>query len=1414
MSPQRSDLNLLLGITALHLELITKEQLLESFQAWMSDKDTLITEIFQRRGYLTKEDQENLERLVNARLEDEAGDLYATLSSVPKLEQVCEELEKISDEELLRSLQETMDVYATQGYEEGQKAIGLRFLRIREHAKGGLGIVWLAKDRELNRVVAVKEIKEANANNQIDRVRFEVEGEITGGLEHPNIVPVYGMGKYSDGRPYYAMRFIRGVSLRDAIDEYHHQSSRKPNTDRNGQVELRRLLSRFIDVCHAMAYAHSRFVLHRDLKPDNIMLGKFGETLVVDWGLADAWADRLGNKYPENAPGDELDEKPLQPHSGSIPTIPGHPLGTIGFMSPEQARGEIESLGIATDIYSLGATLYQLLTGSPPIRASNLGEALRRIEASEFPKPSELNPRLSKPLEAICLKAMAKLPGDRYATAHHLAEDIERWMADDPISALPDSTWQSMQRWLRRHRTWAQAAVASLLIITVVMTASAFLINIYRQAQLKASRISEISARFDVALANKQQLDAAGLKTMHSYLSQLQELEGSIPDVKYTSLEDRFKNDLDKIIGEPNFDLIKKAHYDELVNSYGATFGDRANSAVKEWTRAGVERLRKWNVIFDATPESPENLPAAVRDNPQLTMLPDNKLGRSAKAAGSLDLPLVSIPVCEFRWTVGFDSSWASGPLVGMNITYTSPQSNQGPAPQYSFVLASLDANSSSIENRQLERVGPMSASMVDQNFIDVQMIILRNGSQLRHKRIRLPRSPLKMQCQRSNELLVFNVIPDEGDGEYIDCHDPFALTARPGKVGVICPASVTIRSLKLEQQSLPLRSSITEEADQHYNQGRFLEALSLYEKLPSSPETSYKLALTYSATNRESEYQTIIDELVAQSGDQGEENQWIVLAHLRKLASLARSDDKKNLRMALLNLEKLKIKSDMLAFLPQDEREAIFQELGKVGLRFRIVFDSDEDARFVEFRAAILNSFSEDDVARKNTLWRLADCYRVQGKHAEARQILDDLLQNRWRNQFETTSFELPLTSRDRRLLIYDQAWLIGAENEGNDPQAALAFIDEQMAATPMRDDSAHPLMVEQARLRLLLTQRAQQAGLTQEAQDNLSQAKSLLDRWLRSPPIDSTYMEIGQANLLRGQVVLYEAGPNRGDANIKEKANEFWKAALRRNWKNGPLIIAGAKQMLGAEGVLATNELAIDGAAISLYKQISDDEVERALKNYVPGTGLSKSIASSIVTKLVAPKGGTFGKLTANDFLKRVFTDLYDTPPGERMRERMILRNCSLKEFQHDPIYHILYRTLWLAGFQDEGFPKDVEPFIHEEIRSLVWLYDKPRREKNNDVLPANSEDDQRLEDTDFEKVLAMFNGNYTQKNWQTLQKKFGKQLSGSAAYVFGNIYKQLGQFEQAKAFLRFALDQPETIPAIATACRQDLQKLEAMQ
>ena len=379
----------------------------------------------------------------------------------------------------------------------GQSQSGFRFRVLREHAKGGLGKVSVAEDLELRREVAFKEIQQRFADDIDARSRFLLEAEITGSLEHPGIVPVYGLGTHADGRPYYAMRFIRGTSLQEAIDTYHEPSEVLADPGAK-QVEFRKLLRRFVDVCNAMDYAHSRGIIHRDMKPGNVMLGDYGETLVVDWGIAKSVKVR-GSLFRS-----ALERLPQLTLSEGSQTMMGVAIGTPQFMSPEQAEGKLNELGPASDIYSLGATLYCLLTGGPAFNSKKLLEILQHVKSGTFPPPIEINPRTPKPLNAICLKAMNLVPALRDETAKDLASDIESWLADEPVVAYTEDRWEQLSRWVRRHQARAQAAVVAVVVIAVVSVIAAILIDQSRRAEADALRRMEIANNLEIAARKKE----------------------------------------------------------------------------------------------------------------------------------------------------------------------------------------------------------------------------------------------------------------------------------------------------------------------------------------------------------------------------------------------------------------------------------------------------------------------------------------------------------------------------------------------------------------------------------------------------------------------------------------------------------------------------------------------------------------------------------------------------------------------------------------------------------------------------------------------------------------------------------------------------------------------------------------------
>ena len=439
--------NLLFGLLALQNAFIGHEVLLAAFTAWVADKSRALGGILLERGAIDSPRHALLEALVGEHLKQHGGDVERSLAALEVGGSTRESLKRVGDPDLDASVAQagaaaraSGDEYATVHVVSTSTESGVRFRVLRPHARGGLGEVFVALDAELNREVALKEILDHHADDPVSRGRFLLEAEITGGLEHPGIVPVYGLGTYADGRPYYAMRFIKGDSLKAAIAAFHADVALK--SDPGGRsLALSKLLRRFLDVCNAIDYAHSRGVLHRDIKPGNVIVGRYGETLVIDWGLAKPTGRR--------EPGSSGDERTLAPvaSGGTAETQAGTLMGTPGYASPEQAAGDIARLGPRSDVFSLGATLYSLLTGGAPVSKSDASAAVPAAPSQgDIRPPRSLEPGIDRGLEAVCLKALANRPEDRYPTARALAEDVERWLADEPVTARREPLAQRARR--------------------------------------------------------------------------------------------------------------------------------------------------------------------------------------------------------------------------------------------------------------------------------------------------------------------------------------------------------------------------------------------------------------------------------------------------------------------------------------------------------------------------------------------------------------------------------------------------------------------------------------------------------------------------------------------------------------------------------------------------------------------------------------------------------------------------------------------------------------------------------------------------------------------------------------------------------------------------------------------------------
>ena len=428
-------------------------------------------------------------------------------------------LKDFSTEERLSAVRALME----QDLAERQRSVGSRYHLLSKLGQGGLGSVWLARDENLRRFVAVKEVNHSVRESAEAMRRFRREAEVTGRLEHPSIVPVYQYGDDAEGgSSFYAMRYLGKKTLKDAIAEYHE---RREGGDHDPML-LHHLLTTFVAICQAIAYANSRYVVHRDLKPENVALDDYGQVIVLDWGLA---------KLIGDAELDEAFEMDAASHQSSLTqTMAGQVLGTPMYMAPEQAAGRTDDVDVRTDVYGLGAILFSILTGKAPHEESQASlsangkthELFETIATQPPPLARSLVADVPPELDAICAKAMARKQYARFASASELAEDVQRVMVGESVTAYPEPWRKRCVRWIARHRRLSQ--IAGVLLTILIVAGVTIGVN-SRQNYLtaKRKRYDQMNAEA-VALRSRLHLHAKNLTQQTRFMASLPPIQGVI----------------------------------------------------------------------------------------------------------------------------------------------------------------------------------------------------------------------------------------------------------------------------------------------------------------------------------------------------------------------------------------------------------------------------------------------------------------------------------------------------------------------------------------------------------------------------------------------------------------------------------------------------------------------------------------------------------------------------------------------------------------------------------------------------------------------------------------------------------------------------------------------------------------------
>jgi tetratricopeptide (TPR) repeat protein len=1318
---------------ALQMDFVDQSGLITAMQAWILNKSQPLGEILMQAGKMGRERHALLEALVQEHLRQHQNNPQQSLAALTPDSRVAGQLRSLMDGEVEASLahygadREPADPYATlSGSGRTEPADGMRYRFLRPHAQGGLGEVSVALDQELNREVALKQIKSPYERDRSSCTRFLREAQVTGALEHPGIVPVYGLGHYGDGRPYYAMRFIRGDSLKDAIEEFH----------RSGQdyrsSEFRQLLGRFIDVCNAIQYAHSRGVLHRDLKPGNIMLGKYGETLVVDWGLAMV----LGQP---DAPSTE--EPPLQLDGENL-SRQGAILGTAAFMSPEQATGRLDLLGPHSDVYGLGATLYALLTNKAPATGNSNEEVLHQVRGGKITPPRTLQPKLPRGLEAICLKAMAPQIDDRYLSPADLADDLERWLADERVRAYREPWIGRVARWSRRNRAWTLAAALALCAVTLVSAASAVLIGRARAREAEAFHLS--SLRRDLSLALDTRLWTAG-----DFAHQLAQTEGLLagleevaPDEAQQNRE-RLQNQWIKFIRD-QIQVPRLAADDRSeIESQLSLLAARDALAAGELKAALDARAGSWQPLaLLQAPFADAEAIGQVFDAPLISVSADTQsLARNPQTkAMDQALTRVSANGGTLAAQATFDGDWSRVYRVGIALGDPSAQPYlfQITAPEFRW------EDHAALGPEELEREGVPSLGRCLAEQRPVTMTIARADTPLRQTNLLLPAPRVQIDAEMVGDRLRMRV---NDFAATLDYEDLLSLgVGGEGRVGLWWPAGLRLTRLEVREQALPLAASPLERADTLFARGEYSAALTALAEAANtagdeelSAEIRYKQALCQS---RLADYDTAIEQLEKLLHELEEKatpatriwrlraicQLWFLLetAKLDEIAALEIFD----------HLPADVTAADMARLVSAKDRQAILDQHARYGAAGRLAWQTElnQELDQLEIAVRVNDTLNDDPLERRTMRWRLFEAYRIAGKQDAALALAETLLA------------DPDLTPAEIVGLTRDTCWMLRQMDQSPRAVELLTTRLEQeqvLAGQPTpRALQLTPLLIERAR--------------ALAAQGDLVAAEQDVERFFQCvDKAQINYSDFAGACALQGFLREERGDRDGAQAAWREGLLIHWPAGLRSPLKKGRLLS-------GVEMYDRDNSIRYNVMLGSLTGELSLEESDRMQNALFQGSGMRSSTLNVLKDRNFTP-----------EFVHQALLKSYQVPHGRQLARRMALLDLDLVEYYQDPIkLHVGVGMIHGCELWD---PLREEPGLEGELWS-----------KTGELFALFNQGG--LSDDNLKNLLQLWKGaRKPEATWSQLAPSLEPNLRVPAAYIFGRRYGILKRPDDALRFLR---------------------------
>lgn len=1005
-----------------------------------------------------------------------------------------------------------------------------------ELGHGGMGVVYRAEQTNLKRVVALKMIL-ADRHAAADiRARFATEAEAVARLHHPNIVQIYDIGEH-EGCPYFAMEFVAGGSLARHI--------------RGSQLSPM-VSARLVEaLARAMHHAHQRGIVHRDLKPANVLL-----EMDDGHGRPDAVLDPTARvdlhsaipKITDFGLAKRMDGDSGQTHTGAV-------MGTPSYMAPEQAAGNIHELGPLTDVYALGAILYESLTGRPPFLGATSLQTMQQVLHDEVVPPSRWR-KVSRDLETICLKALAKIAEHRYASAQELAEDLARFQAGEPIRARREPMWARALRRTRRHR----AAIG----ISSIVIGAALAVAYFALKDTRSSQAAALVREIEVALQERDWPEQR-LEALESRLDELTALSPESAAELRPKLWPRYAHMVRDSFALQNRPILRAEDLPALearITALKQRDAELGRSVQADFQK----RLRLLQVQQVAAPFTDL---ATVFDPAQVVVQGDRLRIKTAHET----LPTKVACLGNVEIDAHFDADWRQVGRIGLLVNWHERGDS------YLFLFGVPDR----IEPNGGDPVPPPAAETMAQQLepkSELSLMIFRNGQKLRESRVEakklLDTAGLHLHASRQGDRLLFQV-NDQAPAVYLDS---FPLTsAAPGVFALQAPAGVGLERLRLASQALPSQPSPLERGDEQSARGQFAEALTEYrgQELAAAAtelgqELRYKMANCLFRLQRFAEAAPLLEEVAAQTGDR-----WPPLAAVHLWIIYLQANQLDAVDAVMLDLTR-RFQADQLAsVIPLEVRKHLLTAytLQSLGARFL----RHDPLRIAKLERAIglTDLLRARDYDRMHLRLSLLRALHFAGKFDDAIRLAEAMLQD------PTLAGAWP--DSPHRLLhwqirtVEEYGWLMRLRGQ---PNKALAAVDQRLFKSPGDYRAPYvPLLVERARLLAF-----QKKSTT--AQNDI---EAFLQRITTADMLDYRYF--AEAHLLLG-FLRRELGDDAGARTAWQSgAHSQWIARWRQSHpevKETPRLIFAGTQVM-------TN-LVLNSLSGTVTKQDADDIVGQVIE------------------------------------------------------------------------------------------------------------------------------------------------------------------------------------------------------------------------